>query len=340
MGEFADYALDELADIDALQLNYQTFDEAVLAGCEELLYDYDGSRYPSVFSGKLNRKNPMAEVKKRRRRTTKSKAKKPKPESSVELLDLSTYDPGWLIILYGTQGVGKTSLATHMPNVYFMLHKNEASLISLIKKGLAPKIAIHPQLFTRADWDDLIAALYAFAEQDEYDHLAIDSLKWLEAMCFQYTIEQDYNGDESKFLAYSKGQKVSAPKHWEALIEAIQTVKASGKNIMMLAHAIEKFYNNPHGPDYDRTIVDMSERNLFDALQNSADAVLWLTPDITVEKGDGTKHKATGDGDDKQIITKGFGSYVAKEKLGLPYTIPLTEDPKECWQLLKDAIDN
>ena len=61
MGEFADYALDELADIDALQLNYQTFDEAVLAGCEELLYDYDGSRYPSVFSGKLN--NPDDERK-------------------------------------------------------------------------------------------------------------------------------------------------------------------------------------------------------------------------------------------------------------------------------------
>jgi rRNA maturation endonuclease Nob1 len=50
MGEFADYAIDNMMDVDELQLRYDTFNEAYQAGVEELLYDYQCGRLPHVFS--------------------------------------------------------------------------------------------------------------------------------------------------------------------------------------------------------------------------------------------------------------------------------------------------
>lgn len=50
MGEFADYALDEIMDFDELQCRYPDWESSVDAGVEEDLYDYDGVRYPNVLS--------------------------------------------------------------------------------------------------------------------------------------------------------------------------------------------------------------------------------------------------------------------------------------------------
>jgi hypothetical protein len=50
MGDGADDALDCMMDMDELQCRVQTFEEAVALGAEEQLYDYDGSRFSSVFS--------------------------------------------------------------------------------------------------------------------------------------------------------------------------------------------------------------------------------------------------------------------------------------------------
>ena len=50
MGEFADYALDDMMNDDEMQCRYSTLDEAVEAGVEEQLYDYDGTEFPKVFN--------------------------------------------------------------------------------------------------------------------------------------------------------------------------------------------------------------------------------------------------------------------------------------------------
>ena len=45
MGEFADYALDDMMDIDELQQNHDYNDDYT----NEELFDYDGLRFPHVF---------------------------------------------------------------------------------------------------------------------------------------------------------------------------------------------------------------------------------------------------------------------------------------------------
>lgn len=50
MGDMADFALEEMMNQDEIERRYQTFDEAADAGVEELLYDYNGARFPGVFS--------------------------------------------------------------------------------------------------------------------------------------------------------------------------------------------------------------------------------------------------------------------------------------------------
>jgi len=49
MGDMADDFLDSIMDMDELQCRYSTLDEAVEAGVEEQLYDYDGTEFPKVF---------------------------------------------------------------------------------------------------------------------------------------------------------------------------------------------------------------------------------------------------------------------------------------------------
>ena len=54
MGDMADFALEEMMNQDEIEQRYQTFDEAADAGVEELLYDYNGARFPGVFDGCFN----------------------------------------------------------------------------------------------------------------------------------------------------------------------------------------------------------------------------------------------------------------------------------------------
>jgi hypothetical protein len=56
MGDGADDALDRMMDMDELQCRYQDFDDAEDNGVAELLYDYDGTRFPHVFSSHVGMK--------------------------------------------------------------------------------------------------------------------------------------------------------------------------------------------------------------------------------------------------------------------------------------------
>ena len=51
MGEFADYALDDMMDDDEMQCRYRYCDPRdIPEDIREQLYDYDGTEFPKVFN--------------------------------------------------------------------------------------------------------------------------------------------------------------------------------------------------------------------------------------------------------------------------------------------------
>lgn len=116
MGEFADMALDEMMDQDEIEVRYQTFEQAIDASVEESLYDYDGARFPGVFSsqpsrGPNRRSNRVPSV------TKQSLKPQPKKVGGVESRLQSAWDTNnsMSLLLYGRSGTGKTTLWATFP---------------------------------------------------------------------------------------------------------------------------------------------------------------------------------------------------------------------------------
>ena len=230
-------------------------------------------------------------------------------------------------IIYGTRGVGKTTLAAGAPSPVLMAIENGVGLLDV------PNWA---DVTCFSDVMEAIASLYS--EDHDRKTLVVDSLDWLEPLVWQEACAR--NGWQSiDTPGYGKGY-VAATNIWREYLDGIRALNNErGMTIIQVAHEHIKRFDSPETDPYDRYQIKLHDRASA-LVQEDADFVAFMTYRVsTKETKVGFDQKVTRalGGGNRVIYTEERPAYLAKNRLGLPHAIDLPttknawERPEELW---------
>ncbi len=222
-------------------------------------------------------------------------------------------------LVYGVEGVGKSSLASRTPHPIFIQTEDGLGQIDCHKFPLA------------TSFDEVIAALGAlFSEQHEYQTVVIDSLDWLErlvwdAVCRDFGVKSIEKVDGG----YGKGY-VHSLAYWRKLLDGLIALHSQRRlMVLLLAHAKVERFEDPESTGYDRYSPRL-HKHACALLTEWVDAVLFATRKVRVETQDagfnrerGIAHPIGKDGGERILRTVGGPACVAKNRYSLPAELPL-----------------
>ncbi len=146
------------------------------------------------------------------------------------------------IMVYGTEGIGKSTIASRAPKPIFVQTEDGLGEIDCHKFPLARSL------------DDVHSALAELlAEPHDYQTVVIDSLDWLERMIWDALCKNYGVGSIEKVDGgYGKGY-VHALSSWRRVVDQLALVREQ-RNMMvvLLAHAKVERFEDPEETAYDR----------------------------------------------------------------------------------------
>lgn len=215
------------------------------------------------------------------------------------------------VMLFGVEGVGKTTFAAGAPAPIFLCAEDGTAQID---------VARFPEPRT---WQDALDALVELTtEQHAYKTLIIDTVDWLEPLCWDYICKRDGKKDIEEY-GFSKGQNVIALNQWRIFVAAMERMcKARDMGVIMLAHSYVKTFKNPEDDDYDRYEMSMHHK-AAGLLKQWADATLFARHETFANKDDRTKRVRGISTGARVMHTNRTAAYDAKNRYDLPDVMPL-----------------
>lgn len=212
-------------------------------------------------------------------------------------------------IVYGPEGVGKSTFGAHSPDPVFVIP--EDGLVNIDVPHFEPK-----------SWEELKEFIFSLIN-DEHDRKTVvfDTVDWLEPLCQQYVCRINDKSDIDAF-GYGRGH-VAALEEWRKFISWLELLRrAKNMNIVILGHSQVKTFKNPIGEDFDRYCLKINDKaaGLF---KEWVDVVLFATHEtFAVKKTDKAKAKGVSNGA-RVMYTQRHAGYDAKTRYPLPPKIAL-----------------
>lgn len=232
------------------------------------------------------------------------------------------------ILLYGPGGIGKTTLASYMPNPLFIDLQSGTSHIDWIARVDVDS------------WDLLRAAVRDANLWGSFDTLVIDTLTDAQRMaaswvCANVLDKGDVKRDSLEKYAYGGGPQLHADT-FRTLLPDLDRVRAAGKHVVLIAHDIVDKVPNPNGENFQRYEPDLYQSgtgkntsNIRSAVVQWVDHVLAIQYDVAVIDG----NKARGSGS-RTIYPNPLPSHLAKSRVAsdpIPYDL---SDPTAIWRAI------
>jgi Cdc6-like AAA superfamily ATPase len=208
----------------------------------------------------------------------------------------------WKILLYGTPGVGKSTLATYAPKPFFLDLENGLKYIDCEKTE------------TVLQSFDEVAAWLQWALTSEYQTIVIDTVDELEAL-MATKLCADNNKDNLDSFGYGKGQNMLALE-WRKFIGNLGYFTAAGKNVLLVAHEKIEKVEDPTSENYDRFQLNIHKKTA-PIVTAKMDAVLFARGEVLIHDKSNDTKRATGTGN-RVIHCLGAPCWVAKNRFGLP----------------------
>ena len=199
------------------------------------------------------------------------------------------------VVLYGVEGIGKTTLASKMPDPLFIDTEGGTAFMDV----------------KRVDgvntWEDLLATVREVAgNPDVCKSLVIDTADWAEQVMIQYILKKKQL-DSIESAGYGKGYTYLG-EEWAVLLQECNRVIDAGVNVVIIAHAKMRKQELPDEMGaFDRWELKLT-RQVAPLLKEWADCVLFcnyktlvITTENNVKKGAGgrrviyTSHKPAFD---------------------------------------------
>lgn len=210
------------------------------------------------------------------------------------------------VVLYGVEGIGKTTFVSHFPDPIFIDTEGSTGFIDA-KKLPDPD-----------SWTMILEEIAYMAQSPQGKTLVIDTADWAEELAKQHLMTKhkwpaiDQTDYGVRYVALSN--------EIIRLLRGLEMVKNAGMNVVLTAHAVQKKFELPDQVgSFDRYVLKLEKRDAA-LIKEWCDMLLFANYKTTVvASGSGSK-KATGG--QRVMYTTHMPAWDAKNRLGLPDELP------------------
>ena len=217
-------------------------------------------------------------------------------------------------VIYGAEGVGKSTLASHFPEPLFIDIEDGTKELDVAR------------IDKPENWSMLLDELdYIALNPDLCKTVIIDTADRAEQLLTAaLLLEGGVDSIEKYGGGYGKGYTALAERFTKDLLFRLDTLIANGINCVLLAHAIMRKFEAPDEPPYDRWELKVSKK-VAPLLKEWSDLLLFCNYKAMIVEENG-KNKAKGSG--KRVMYANHKpTYDAKNRYGLPDEMELSYAP-------------
>lgn len=240
--------------------------------------------------------------------------------SILNLIQKGNNDTLPRIVVYGQEGVGKTSFAAEAPTPVFICAED----------GLGPEFIDIPRAVA-STFTQILDLVQALSESCDYKTVVLDSIDWIERTIHQHICDEAGKKSIEDF-PFGKGFKM-AEAEFNRLLTALDVLRRKQRVfVILLAHSHVKPFSNPEGEDYERWELKC-HKAIAGLTREWPDALLFYSYDTLVDT-EGKKGKALGG--ERVIHTTHAPAFDAKNRLSLPEKMVMPKG--ESWKTFAKAL--
>ena len=212
------------------------------------------------------------------------------------------------VLIYGVEGIGKTTFASKFPDPIFIDTEGSTGFINARK------------LPNPTSWTMLLDELEDIKSEPRGKTLIIDTLDWAERLAKKYLM------DKNKWAAIDStnygSRYVALSDEIGKLLNKLTEIKDIGINVVLTAHAETKKHELPDEMgQYDKYTLKLEKRDAGLA-KEWADMILFFNYKTTIiSDSKSNSKKATGG--QRVMYTTHKPAWDAKNRLGLPDELPI-----------------
>ena len=212
------------------------------------------------------------------------------------------------VVIYGAEGVGKTTLASSFPKPLFIDTEGGTAQMN-VRRIAKPE-----------NWDVFLSILSEVAKtKDVCETLVIDTADWAEQLAVSHILTK-YKKTGIEEFGYGKGY-VYLAEEFSKFLEALDEIIASGVHVVVTAHAkMRKFEQPDEMGAYDRWEMKLS-KNSAPLLKEWADLLLFCNYQTFVVTSENKAQKAQGG--KRVMYTSHHPCWDAKNRHDLPDILDL-----------------
>lgn len=242
------------------------------------------------------------------------------------------------ILLVGTEGVGKTTFAADALSPVFICAED----------GLPPVLGEVPRFPAPQGLSDVLEAIRVLIrEEHEFRTLVIDTLDWLEPLIWRELCTRNgwltNDAPDIEKPGYGKGY-IAANEEWRRLLSALDVLRQrKGMEVILLAHAAIRTFQNPAGNDFSRYECKL-HKGAAALVKEWADVNLFAIHEEFVQEIKGRPTRKGVSTGRRVLHTERTAAWDAKNRYALPAELPLNyadyvaaraagspADPDELW---------
>lgn len=212
------------------------------------------------------------------------------------------------VLIYGVEGIGKTTFASKFPDPIFIDTEGSTGFINARK------------LPNPTSWTMLLDELEDIKSEPRGKTLIIDTLDWAERLAKKYLM------DKNKWAAIDStnygSRYVALSDEIGKLLNKLTEIKDVGINVVLTAHAETKKHELPDEMgQYDKYTLKLEKRDAG-LTKEWADMILFFNYKTTIiSDSKSNSKKATGG--QRVMYTTHKPAWDAKNRLGLPDELPI-----------------
>lgn len=224
-------------------------------------------------------------------------------------------------VIYGPEGIGKTTFATHFPDPLYCDTEGGSHNIDVARTPVPTSWAMLLDIVQEIIKDPILCRTFV-----------LDTADWAERLCVKHVCDK-YNQSGVETFGYGKGY-VYVYEEFGRLLDLLSTLIERGVHVVVTAHAqLRKFEQPDEMGSYDRYELKLSKKTgaqVADMLKEWADLLLFANYKTLVVNVDGqgaTKGKNKAQGGQRVMYATHTPSWDAKNRHGLPDEMPFDFKP-------------